>query len=291
MINPNTYTENITIPNIPGSSSTHTVTLTSATGDSSSVIIQSPSDKACLTLVNANNIIIRNLTINGVLNGKNSHAINLKNNNRNIVIRNNKIQTSTDTNTSEAIAAIYSYNSSDTNLSITNNYLHGSGGIWIESSTTTHAPYNISINNNTIDQFHHYGIYTSNANIYTISNNKLYKNESLGGYGIYMDYSYGIQSDITRITNNKVIGSFNILAYFNYCYSNHGTTTTDILLANNEFINKGNGTYIVYQYYGGRWQNINNTFLNTNTASVSNMFDKYSNVTNGINLPTIYLSI
>ncbi|MGI6291234.1 MAG: right-handed parallel beta-helix repeat-containing protein [Bacteroidales bacterium] len=283
LINPNTYTENITIPNIPGSSSTHTVTLTSATGDSSSVIIQSPSDKACLTLVNANNIIIRNLTINGVLNGKNSHAINLKNNNRNIVIRNNKIQTSTDTNTSEAIAAIYSYNSSDTNLSITNNYLHGSGGIWIESSTTTHAPYNISINNNTIDQFHHYGIYTSNANIYTISNNKLYKNESLGGYGIYMDYSYGIQSDITRITNNKVIGSFNILAYFNYCYSNHGTTTTDILLANNEFINKGNGTYIVYQYYGGRWQNINNTFLNTNTASVSNMFDKYSNVTNGIN--------
>ena len=207
----------------------------------------------------------------------------IKNNNRNIVIRNNKIQTSTDTNTSEAIAAIYSYNSSDTNLSITNNYLHGSGGIWIESSTTTHAPYNISINNNTIDQFHHYGIYTSNANIYTISNNKLYKNESLGGYGIYMDYSYGIQSDITRITNNKVIGSFNILAYFNYCYSNHGTTTTDILLANNEFINKGNGTYIVYQYYGGRWQNINNTFLNTNTASVSNMFDKYSNVTNGIN--------
>ena len=30
-------------------------------------------------------------------------------------------------------------------------------------------------------------------------------------------------------------------------------------------------------------KNINNTFLNTNTASVSNMFDKYSNVTNGIN--------
>ncbi len=283
LINPNTYIENISIPAIAGSSQTNTVTITSANGDSSSVIIQSPSNKACITLLNANNIIIRNLTINGILTGKESHAIDLKNNNRNITIRNNKIQTSTDTNASEAIAAIYSYNSLDTNLLITNNYLYGSGGVWVQSSAITSASYNISINNNIIDQFHYCGIYASYSHIYTISNNKLYKNESTGGYGIYMDYSYGIQSDITRITNNTVIGSFNVLAYFNYCYSNHGTTITDILLANNEFINKGNGSYIVYQYYGGKWQNINNTFLNTNTAAVSYIFYKYSNVTNGIN--------
>ena len=282
-INANTYTENITIPNIPGNSTSNTLTLTSANGDSSSVVIQSTSDKAAITLSNANNVIIRNLTINGILSGIASHAIVLKNNNKNISIRNNKLLTSSDTCSTELITAIYSVNSLDTSLNISNNYIYGSGGIWLQSSGLNNASYNISITNNTIDQFHYYGIYTSYSNVYTISNNKLYKNSFVGGYGIYMNYSNGIISDITRITNNTIIGGFTSLTYFNYCFSNQGTTVSDILFANNELINTGSSYYMVYQYYGGKWQNINNTFLNTGSGTLSYLFYKYSTVTNGIN--------
>lgn len=282
-INANTYYENVIIPNIPGTSTINTLTITSANGDSTSVIIQSTSDKAAITLTNSNNIVIKNITINGILSGMASHSIELKNSNKNIVIRNNVIKTSSDTSSTESITAIYSNNSLDTSLKIMNNYFLGSGGIWIQSPALSSSSYDISISNNIINQFYYYGIYCSYSNIYTISNNKLYKKSNPGGYGIYLNYSNGIQSDITRITNNTVIGSFTTLAYLNYCYSNHGTTISDILMANNEFINTGNSAYIVYQYYGGKWQNINNTFVNTNTGNVSYMMYKYSTVTNGIN--------
>ncbi|NLE64144.1 MAG: hypothetical protein GX612_09970, partial [Bacteroidales bacterium] len=283
-INAGTYIENVIIPNIPGSNNLHTLTITSANGDSSSVIIQSPSDKAALTLSNTNNIIIRNLSINGILSGTISNAIELKNSNKNIRIANNYIRTSTDTNSNEGLSALYSNNSLDSAIIIMNNHFYGSGGIWIQSASTNSSSYDITISNNIIDKFHYYGIYTSYSNINTISNNKLYKNAYSGGYGLYINYSYGIQSDITRITNNTIIGSFTTLAYLSYCFSNHGTTVADILLANNEFINTGSGNYIVYQYYGGKWQNINNTLLNSNSGSVNYLMYKYSTVTNGINL-------
>lgn len=283
-INAGTYVENVYIPSIPGTNSTHTLTLTSANGDSSSVIIQSPSEKAAISLSNTNNIILRNLTVNAILSGQNSNAIELKNSNKNILITHNCIQTSTDTSASEALMAIYSNNSLDTSLVITYNYFHGSGGIWIQSASNNYSSYDISITHNILNQFHYYGIYIAYSNVNTISNNKLYKNPSQGGYGLYINYSNGVMSDITRIINNTIVGNFTTLAYLNYCFSNHGTTVADILLANNEFIQKGNGTYMVYQSYGGKWQNINNTLLATSNASISYMMYKYSTVSNGINI-------
>ncbi len=285
LIQAGTYIENITIPYISGNSSTNILTITSANRDSSSVVIQSNSDEAAITLSSAKNVIIENLTINGVLTGNFSHAIDLKNNNRNIYIRNNRIQTSTDTCSTEAITAIYAMNSLDTSLFISNNYIHGSGGIWMQSANTNSASYDVSISNNIIDQFSYYGIYTSYVNLRTIADNKLYKgNINSNGYGMYVNYSYGISSDITRIVNNTIIGeSFTALAHLNYCFSNQGTSISDILFANNELINTGISYYMVYQYYGGKWQNTNNTFLNTGSGTLSYLFYKYTTVSNGIN--------
>ncbi|NLJ81993.1 MAG: hypothetical protein GX330_02560, partial [Bacteroidales bacterium] len=138
-INPGTYNENIIIPAIKGTNSTNTLTITSTSGDSSSVTIQSLTSAPAITLTNTDNVIINKITVKGTSLGLSSTAIRLQNNNRNITISNNYLVVSPNspsTASSTDIMAIISQTSSDTNLVISNNYIDGSGGIYIRSENS-----------------------------------------------------------------------------------------------------------------------------------------------------------
>jgi hypothetical protein len=154
-INPGVYNENIIIPSIHGTSEANTLTITSANGDSSSVIIQSSSSTPVITLSNTNNIIIKNITVKNNASGTNSIGIRLQNSNKNISIQNNHLEVSKNTpstTTSTDIMTIISETSLDTNLFILNNNIVGSGGIYIYSSGTSSSTYNININNNNLQR-------------------------------------------------------------------------------------------------------------------------------------------
>lgn len=288
-INPGTYNENIIVPNIRGTSSANTLTITSATGDSSSVIIQSLSSTPAITLSNTNNLIIKNLTIKGVGTGTSSTAIKMQNSNRNILITNNYITTTQNNPSSTSstdIMAIYSHTSLDTNVTISNNYINGSGGIYFLSGGTNSNTYNVNIINNKIDNIYYFGIYSYYTRIGKINHNKIYQNPMAAiwgggsGYGLYIYYSLGVTSTITDISNNIIRGAFGTFARFYYCVSNNGTNT-NVLFSNNALIKTGAGpvTDMLYISYG-QWQCINNTLVNIGTGTVTNMANISGSSTN-----------
>ncbi len=295
-INPGTYYENIVVPTIKGTSEVNTLTITAANGDSSSVIIQSLSSSPCFLLYNTNNLIIKNLTIKGVNTGVVSTAIKFQNNNRNILITNNHITVSMNnpsSTTSTDIMALHSYTSLDTNITISNNFINGSGGIYFYSQTSAMTS-NINILNNRLENIYYYGIYTYYTRVGLIKNNKIYQNPMAAiwgggsGYGLYVYYSLGVTNTITDISNNLIRGAFGYFTYLYYCWSN-SRTTTYVLFTNNSLIKTGAGNvnYLLYAF-SGRLQCVNNTFVNIGSGTITNMayFYGYSgdnmNVSNNI---------
>ncbi|NLE63991.1 MAG: hypothetical protein GX612_09190, partial [Bacteroidales bacterium] len=288
---PGTYNENVIINTIKGSSETNTLTITASNGDSSSVIIQSLTTNPTLTLSNSKNVIIKNLTIKAYGTGTNSIAIKLQNSNKNISILNNYITTSTvtpSTSTPTGIMAIYSNSSLDTNLTISNNYIKGSGGIYIVSGGITSSTYNVNILNNNITEIYIYGIYSSYSRIAKIKNNRIIQNDlaSISGgtsYGLYVNYSYGVSNTLTEISNNYIKGSFETFANLYYCI-NVDNYYSDVLFTNNSFIKTGSGNTsdMLYINYG-QWQIINNTFVNIGDGFITDMVHIASSSSTNIN--------
>ena len=291
-INPGTYYENIVIPNIKGTTKVNTLTITAANGDSSSVIIQSLSSAPCFLLYNTNNLTIKNLTIKGVNTGVASTAIKFQSNNRDILITNNYITVSVNnpsSTTSTDIMALHSYTSFDTNITISNNFINGSGGIYFYSQSSAMTS-NINILNNKLENIYYYGIYTYYTRVGIIKNNKIYQNSMAAiwgggsGYGLYIYYSLGVTNTITDISNNLIRGAFGYFAYLYYCQSNNGSNTY-VLFTNNSLIKTGAGTvnYLLYAY-SGQLQCVNNTFVNIGSGTITNMAYFYGTTSNNINV-------
>lgn len=235
-IRPGTYNEQVSIGNIPGTSSTNTVTFLSSSNDSSSVKIYftgSPSDNSAVRLYNASYIKFHKVTIQAP--SSYYTAINLSGNIEHISFNNCEIIGTSTTSSSTSRSVIYrnyNYDSERTiDLSFMNSTIrNGSYGMYLYNSSANYLngfyvtncvfkdnhytnlycyySQNIGISGNifernTSSRNDGYGvrIYSSNDSLTILGNRIIQKN---AGYGLYLSNIYGSNSKRNLIANNFI---------------------------------------------------------------------------------------
>jgi hypothetical protein len=238
-VQPGTYTEQLAFTNIPGSSETNTVTFQSATGDSTSVVLQFAGTSAAnyvVLLSNCSYMTWKGMTIrsNGGANGRVFDFSFQSNHN---TITNCIIQTDT-TLTSNTVSAIYSNGSLCYNMTISLSRITGGyhGIYW--NGTQTARMNKLNLHNNIIDKFYYSGIYipyTDSPNVVSnkvfcraitpsiyypvfvfntdgyglISKNYIYSNGSGSSYGIRIQKAINTNTAHFLVTNNMIISATN----------------------------------------------------------------------------------
>jgi len=187
------YSEQLTIPYIPGTGPNSNVTFTSANNDSSTVTvtaINTQADNYVIKLDSASFINIRNITIaaNGSIYG---NAIMLINGTSNIAIENNVIKSTTTSVYNSSAYGIYNYSQDIHHINIINNeFQNGYHGLYLTGSSNSRI-HNINIDNNYLHDFYQAGLYLYYIDTLNVSNNFI-----MSGYT--SSYYYGM-----RFHNNE----------------------------------------------------------------------------------------
>ncbi len=147
------------------------------------------------------------------------------------------------------------------NLRILNNTMnYGYAGVYFYSPNSNAATLKansgkFTIKNNKMNDFYAYGIYVTNYGKFDwVANNELTNRRASSQHGIYMNSYMKVDSGIVNnkifFNHNSTVNSGLYLTYLNHP-GNTGATT-NALVANNEIIRLGNGTftgiYISYNY-------------------------------------------
>lgn len=308
-IRPGTYSEQVTIGTIPGTSATNTVTFLSSTLDSSSVVISYSANSSYNYTVNLNNVDylkFYKITIRS-LNTSYSRVVYFSGSVGNISFENCYINSVIVSSSSSSRSAVYrsynSYTEYTKNISFLNTLINGgSYGIYMYNSYMNVM--NGFYVRNCIFQNPYYGnIYCYYAKNIDIRNNQLNKSASshpYAGYGMYLAYI----NDSMNIRENKIYHT-NIY-YSIYIYNAIGTSTKRLLIANN-FISDNNTdnngasiyldycsyvdivhnniltnydyepTYCLYTEDGSNLRILNNSMQNIGEGSVFNIYSSTSN--------------
>lgn len=238
-VRPGTYNERFTIGNPKNTSSVNTITIKAENNDSSSVIINyagavTPTTRNVVRLNRSKNIILKYLTFQNASNSLGGFAgIQITSEARNIEISNCSILMDTLTTS----PSIYGITTSDStlvtlggkgggNITIKNNYIRGGSlGIALKGLSQYTRDEGFAIDGNTVKQSATYGISTSNADVTSISNNKIImRTNQLTSTGLYMS----INRVDTRVYGNKIYNSSTVGVSFNDVTGLNG-----VLLANN----------------------------------------------------------
>lgn len=274
-----TYTEQVTIDTIPNVSSVNTVTFRSASGDSTSVIVQHAANAAnfnwTLRLNGADYIRFERMTLRatGTSWGRVVEFINEADNNE---ITNCVIETNT-TSTGSNFAGVWAANTSlNHNNRIANNrFIGGYYGVYFDGLGTgvTQRNIGLTIENNDFVDFYYYGVYIYYADAVVIHNNRLAnRSNSNALYPMYLFYTY----NASQITNNVIHSTNNGTNTYNgiYLLQSTGTTTQKALVANNVIAHTGTSTGTTYGLYTNGCSHVNilhNTvFLNNNPSTITN---------------------
>lgn len=231
-IAPGFYSEQVTIPYIPGSDSINTITFQSSTGDSSNVIItSSPSSAATNYVINldsAQYVNIKSLTIQNSSTNYGT-AISIKNLSSHIGILNNKLVGATTTSTSSNLAVINSPSTREDYVRIENNYiLGGTYGIFC-NALSSNMETGLLIKNNKLVNQYIYGIFTNYISAPVITENELTSttSSSQSYVGIYSNR----MANNFEITKNTITPS--TAGYGMYFYFSNSLSTSRGLVANN----------------------------------------------------------
>jgi parallel beta-helix repeat protein len=285
------YNEQISIPQIAGSSATNTITFQSETGDSSLAKIfftGNWENNHVIRLNGADNIIFRKLTIE-ISGDYYSRAIVIDSSSNNIriesnIIRNPFFSTDCGEGCSQNNALIYAYSDFyNNNITITNNlFENGIYGIRSSNSKQLKISKNIFknqiyaslyvnyqdslfIDNNTFNtqsnEYNFRAIYISDCNVLSILKNKIAANS---GNGIILNSCNGNVSNYGFIANNFISSKGNSeenTLSLNYCsYLN--------ILYNSIHIHSGNTmwTCAAKVQYGNNIKLLNNIFSNSTSG-------------------------
>ncbi|HOF17245.1 MAG TPA: hypothetical protein PLP76_10170, partial [Bacteroidales bacterium] len=272
--------------NVPGSSTTNTVTFTSFSGNADSVVFAAINDVA-LTLDGVNNFIFRNVTFNAELG---TYGVEFKNTCNDVLFYGCNIKADPTSTSSSNIAVRYN------NSSGSGKYLHNvrfiknniSGGYYnfylyypgSGSTEMSNGSASITIDSNTITDAYYYGIYSYYYGFYpSISYNTITSRSTSGGYyGIYTYYYH----TIPLMVGNKINVTCSSTGYGMYMYYYHNYSTSygsngPGLLANNEIIINGGGTkYAMYLYNNSRWDIINNSIYVGSAAGTTYGIYRYT---------------
>jgi len=286
-----TYTEQVSITKIPGSSPVNTVTFQSASGDSTKVLLEqsttsASSFNAILYLDSTQWLIFKQITLE--LTGTTSYygaCIEVENSYNN-TITNCRLLCTKGAAYNASQYFIYSYETPDTANVFSNNlmkYASGSYGIYWYGPSAAYNNDNIFVNN-TIDSFYgyYYPVYFLFQNGLTFSGNSV-----IDMSGTYPDdecFFYACTQ--STITKNKIVIANAYSTSGLYIYGCSGTSASSpTLVANNFIAVAGSGTL-----YAGIYS-IDNSYINlyfnnvniTNTSSGAVGLYNYSTLASGVN--------
>lgn len=280
-----TYTEQVRMHAITGTSPTSRVTFQSANGNPASVVLTYDATVAAnnyvLQLDSASYITYRNMTITAI-NTTNGRGVDLSNIASNNNLTNLIVNVPASTSTSNALTGIYAASFTGTDNLINRNIINGgTAGIWLAGSSTTLATNNNVIDSNTVNNSYYYGIYSLNARNNTITRNivpvTLPRNTT--SYGIYLsnnDTAYQVNNNKVNITGTTST-AYGI--YLTGCAAQpyNGSVSGNIITATSGIT----GTlYGLYQT-GSQGNYTKNNVISVNTTATT-AYGLYSTSGNGI---------
>jgi parallel beta-helix repeat protein len=264
-VKPGTYTEQVTIPAITGSSATNLITFESYTLDSSSVNLTfaatGTTDNWTLRFNGCNYVTFRKMTISatGASYGRVVEYISGSSYDN---LENNVLQTLITTSSNYSV--IYSSSTVEQYNTIKNNVIIGGyyGVYWYGLSTTSEIG-NI-IDANIIRDFYYYGIISNYQTSIKIRKNTIITSATTGStYGINASY---LINDFEISQNNLQLNASSTIngLYLSNCT---GTTSLRGIISNNFVSTLGTSVGTIY----GIYFNINSYIdLNFNSVSISN---------------------
>ncbi|MBT3207545.1 MAG: hypothetical protein HN347_04280, partial [Bacteroidetes bacterium] len=243
-----TYNEQVTIGEINGASAANTITFQSLSGDSTDVIVNYAAtgtiDNWVWRLDGSDYVTIQNMTLQSTTTTNYGRVIEFISGASNNLISNNVIQSVSIT--SSYAAGIYSYNTLDTNNTISyNKILNGYYGIYWYGNSSSNLEIGNKIIGNEVLGFYYYGIFSYYQDAIIISENYVENSTASGSmYGIYCYYNdNGVQITKNNVYVHGTATHYGIRAY--YC---DGNATDHVLIANN-FVSQSGGTASVYGMY------------------------------------------
>ena len=250
------YNEQLYIPAISGSSSSNTVTFTSASGDSSTVILFSDSKTGnrIITLDGADFICFQKMTIQSVLTDVTFDNIILENGADYSIFRNNVIRSA-----NRSSRDININNSTVSNYNIIENNLISGGNYGIYNSGYTNHTKGTVIRHNQFEGFYT-GLLLNYQDSIIIDGNILHSiNLSYGLIAIYLNYP----GNHCQVTNNQInLNGYDMEGIQIYYYN--GSASATALIANN-FITlngtTGNIAFGIY-CYNCNWVNFFHNSIN-----------------------------
>ncbi len=264
-----TYTEQITIPEIPGAGPNARVTFQSQTGNASDVVIQYNSTSSMNNWVirfdGADYVTWKNTTIQP-LSTYYARCVEFYNGANHNILDGNVFE-GVGGSSSYYRAIVYSYASStaqnNNNIIRNNTFNNGSYSIYWYGSWGTHGS-GLQILNNTFTNYYYRSIYCYYVDDVTVSGNSAQTNST---YSFMYVHYFGYVNGFTY-TKNTVAGSRG--GYGLYLYRVSGTAANPALVANN-FIQIGDPSYS-YSAYGAYvyyCSHLNFYHNNINCASAS----------------------
>ena len=272
-----TYTEQIEIGPIQGSSAVNTVTFESESGDSSLVILQSDVNMSIFSTIrlsNARNLIFNKLSIFRRI--REASAIEISNQSDNIVIQNCKLFADNAGNAS--FASVIHIHGNSANIKIKNSNIFGGSTIYgatYKGIVLTNSR-NIQIENNQIRHVYHQGILLSGS-----SNHNIMIKQNIIDSVIYVN-------DFSDITS-AIYADGDSIDIINNTISN--SERGIILYGNNPIRVIGNKIYTV-KFHGIQIYS-SQSFIANNYIQVSSIFNAIAGVyvSNASNSSIVYNSI
>jgi len=279
---PNTYTEQIRMKAVAGTSPTVRVTFRSANGDPASVILTNNATVAAnnytLKLDSASYITYKNMTITAT-NVSNGRVIELANTASFDSIVNCRITAPVSTAIANTIAGIYADLLRGGNNVIKNNIItNGSSGIYLEGTSTADLTYDNIIDSNSINNSYYYGIYIGmNGRIKTtrnIVNVTMPRNAT--NYGIYStssDSAYQYVANKINMTGITSTTSYGM--YFTGCDANNNVRGS---IAGNSIMALTGNTGTLYGLYqtASTFNNTVNNLISINTSGATSYASYYT---------------
>ena len=282
---PGTYTEQVRMRAILGTSAVNRVTFKSANGNPASAILifnaTSATTNYVLQLDSASYITYKNMTIRAT-NPTIGRAIDLSNTASYDSISNCIINVPPSANTTTSVVGIFAAGFIGTNNVIKANTITGGmSGIHITgTSGTLPTRYNI-IDSNTINNSYNYGIYCSNAEFNTVTRNivPVTMPRNATSYGIYLnnnDSAYQVNENKVNISGTSTT-EYGI--YLTGCAAqpNTGSVSRNIITATSDI---AGSLYGMYQIGSIGNYTVNNV-INVNTSSLT-AYGLFSTGGNGI---------
>lgn len=285
---PNTYTEQVRMHAVAGTSPSVRVTFRSANGVPASVNLTFDATAAAsnyvLKLDSASYITFRNMTITAT-NATNGRAIELANTASNDSLVNLDIVASVSTGTTNTSAGIYADLLRGSNNVIKGNTItNGSSGIYFEGTSAANLSYDNIIDSNTINNSYYYGLYTGfNGRLQVTKNTvNVTSPRNTTNYGTY---STGNDSSYQFVGNKvNINGITSSITYGMYFTANDATVNARGRIANNMIIGLTGNTGTLYGLYqtGNTFINTVNNVISINTTGATS-YGSYSTGSGGVN--------